>query len=123
MSALLAAAKTLRTELKALSADGIRNVAYGVPASPPCTVVGPPVPSYEVYGAPVATSATFVVYLVVTMNEEAVERLLTALPKVVEAIEGVDDATVDDVQPTVYRDPSGTELPCYMITVSMALSE
>ncbi|HEV7649390.1 MAG TPA: hypothetical protein VGP26_14650 [Actinophytocola sp.] len=100
--------------------DGIRYYAnLGANIDPPATIVSLPRLAWEAICAG-PTSATFLVYLMVPLNDRAVDRLQEMLPAVVEAIESYPDAVVTTATPLV-SPFGGPDLPAYEITVEVAL--
>lgn len=104
----------------ALKGAGLRAVTDpGAPVNPPAALIGPPSLKWETYcGSP--TSATYLVYAVVTADDRSITRLAELLPKVVDAINAVTQAQVVRAQPTVWA-AAGQEFPAYEITVEVAL--
>lgn len=102
--------------------DGVR--LYRDPSAamvdPPAALVGPPRLTWDgVCSGP--TAATFVVYVLASMDERAVAQLWDLVPLVAEAInEHVRDAVVTEANPGVF-DAGGNDLPSYEITVEVAL--
>lgn len=91
----------------------------GPAVDPPGTVVAPPALQWE--GACTGpTSARFLVWLVVTNDDRAPQRLLTLLEPVTEALDAVDDAVVVRADPGRYPITNG-DLPAYEIQVDYAL--
>lgn len=102
--------------------DGVRF--YRDPSAamvdPPAALVGPPRITFDGM-CPGPTAATFVVYVLASMDERAVSRLWDLVPLVAEAIdEQVRDAVVTEANPGVF-DAGGNDLPSYEITVEVAL--
>lgn len=108
----------LNTALTGLA--GIRHYPHLLAnVDPPATMVGLPRLEWAVVCSE-PTSATFLVYLMVALDDRAVDRLQDMLPVVVEAIESVPDAVVTTATPLV--SPYGApDLPAYEITVEVAL--
>lgn len=101
---------------------GVR--VYTDPAAvvdPPGAVVGPPALRWEALATD-PTSATFVVYVAVAVDSRALSRLWDLVPQVVAAIEASRDvdATIDHADPGTWLS-GGAELPCYEVTVEVAL--
>lgn len=109
---------SLNTALTGL--DGIRNYPNLVAnVDPPATLVGAPRLVWDsACGEP--TSATFLVYLMVPLDDRAVDRLQDLLPLVVDAIESVPDAVVTAATPLA-SPFGGADLPAYEITTEVAL--
>lgn len=108
--------------LKALAAEPHQFRYYdnlGANIDPPATLVGLPRLAWE-SGCGEPTSATFLVYLVVPLDDRAVDRLQDMLPVVVDAIESVPDAVVTTATPLV-SPFGGRDLPAYEITVEVSL--
>lgn len=102
--------------------DGVRfyRDPSGAVADPPAALVGPPRLTWDsMCSGP--TAATFVVYVLASMDERAVAQLLDLVPLVAEAInEHVRDAVVTEANPGVF-DAGGQDLPSYEITVEVNL--
>lgn len=88
---------------------------------PPAAVLGPPVMTWRGYcpaGQP--STAQFPVYVIVDMNERALEGLWDAVPVVAEALSSVDNATFSQASPAVWS-AGNTDLPAYLILVDIDL--
>ena len=108
----------LNTALTGL--DGIRNYTnLGATVDPPATIVSLPRLAWQATCSE-PTSATFLVYLIVALNDRAVDRLQDMLPAVVEAIESYPDAVVTTATPLA-SPFGGPDLPAYEFTVEVAL--
>ncbi|MFI6759365.1 hypothetical protein ACIBF5_09515 [Micromonospora sp. NPDC050417] len=97
-------------------------VAYGDPGEsvrPPATVLGPPALTWESLSAS-PTSARWLVYIVVPAEERALDRLWELVPLVAAAIDQLPDAVVIRADPGAFL--SGAELPCYELTIEVALN-
>lgn len=118
MSAIVDAAATLTAALATV--PGLRVARDpSVVMDPPAAVLGPP--SLEWGGmCSDPTSATWHVFVVVQLDERAVERLMAFVPLVAAAIDELPDAAVSRADPVVYPS-AGTELPAYDIQVDVAL--
>lgn len=118
MSPVVEAADALRAALAAV--DGVRFYRdLSASLDPPAALLGPPRLTWEAL-CPEPTSATFLVYLVVTADDRSVERLWDLIEAVTLALDEVTDAVVMEANPSTW--PSGaTELPAYEITVDYAL--
>lgn len=115
------AATQLNAALTALATDqGLRHYPDpGAVIDPPGTVLGPPALTWEGY-CDGPTSARFLVYVVVPVDERALERLWALVPQVANAVqEQVSDATVTRADPGTF---TGTvDLPCYEIQIDVSL--
>jgi hypothetical protein len=118
MSIVADAALALEAALKTVA--GLRLYRLGETVDPPGIVVGPPQLVWESYGAGPAT-ATFAVFVMVAMDDKALERLWEYVTPVAEAVESVADAVVRSADPGVYA-AGTTDLPCYTLQVEMSLS-
>ncbi|MEC3975090.1 hypothetical protein [Amycolatopsis sp. H20-H5] len=116
MSAVTDAAATLSAALA--SVEGVRVYELGASVDPPGVVVGVPRLVWGAY-SPEITSASFPVYLVVSMDDKSVRQLLTLAPLVAAAIEVATGATVDAADPGIY--PVG-DLPAYLFTAEFPLT-
>ncbi|OXM73085.1 MULTISPECIES: hypothetical protein [Amycolatopsis] len=86
---------------------------------PPGLVLGPPQLTWDGYG-PAPTTATFLVFLVVAVDERALERLWQFVGPVAAALDTVQDAVVQSADPGAY--PAGSQnLPCYSLSVEVSL--
>lgn len=108
-------------------ADAIKTVPMGLrvvttvaaPITPPAVVVGPPRLNwrdYSFHGQP--TTAQWNVYLVVSMNQYAIDTLLSLVSAVAQSVEQFTPGVVLGSGPGVYPSPSGP-LPAYTILVQM----
>lgn len=101
--------------------DGLRVFrGIGMRLDPPAAVVGPPRLELNSIGAN-PTEATFVVPVVVAQTERALEDLMSWTPRIIEALDDVDDAVVRRADPGPWPSGAGTDLPAYLITVEVAL--
>lgn len=112
-----AAALGLEAALKTVA--GLRVYRLGTTVDPPGIVVGPPQLAWEGYGGGPAT-ATFAVFVMVAMDDKALERLWEYVTPVSEAVESVAAAVVRGADPGVYA-AGTTDLPCYTLQVEMSL--
>lgn len=118
MSVVKAAAAALKAALKTVQ-DVIPHTDPGATIDPPATVLGPPALTWDaLYGGP--TSARWLVYVVVGVDDRAIERLWDLVPVVAAALDEVDDAVVIRADPGTYL-TGGGELPCYSIQVDVSL--
>lgn len=88
---------------------------------PPAAMIGAPLLKFGGQGfEPI--EAVYPILLVVADDAESVKKLIRFLPTVVQAVhENVENAVVrDDADPGVFN-AGGTQLPCYQITVDVAL--
>jgi hypothetical protein len=117
------AAEVLEAALKQIpDLRGHRDL--GARVDPPAFIVGPPELGWSGYGGPEPTSARFVVWVVVSADDLALERLWELVPAVVAKVEELDDVTLADVDrpATPGTFPSGgSELPAYQVQVDYAL--
>ena len=96
--------------------DGVRAYVLGEKTvDPPATVLVPPRLEWLAQGRE-PTEATFGVPLIVPADDRAALRLMTLLPRVVAAIEDLDDAVVRTAEAGTFLD-----LPAYLIQVEYAL--
>lgn len=118
MSIVKAKAEELETAAKT-----VPNVRFyrdlGATVDPPALVIGPPRLQWESYCVD-PTSATFIVIVMVAMNERAQEALWDLVPLVAAAMSDVEDAVVTTASPGVFN-AGGTDLPSYEITVEVSL--
>lgn len=121
MTTVAEAVAELNAALKAIdSAHKIEVQEPGATIRPPSTVVSAlPSLEWEAY-CDDPTSATFLVWLMVALDERAPERLRALLGPVVAALNSVRDATVVRADGVPYS-ANGSELPSYEITVQFAL--
>lgn len=118
MGAIAEAKQALLAALREV--PGVRNFPdVGPGVDPPCTVLGPPALLWEGV-CPDPTSARFLVYVVVTSDDQSMDRLYELMPQVAAALDAVRDATVIRADPGVYPTTNGN-LPAYEIQVDMAL--
>jgi len=116
---------TIRDRAEALSealstVDGAR--VYTDPAAtidPPGIVLGPPALFWE-SGCLQPTSARFLVYVVETNDDRAIERLWDLVPQVSAVVDLLPSAAVITANPGTYTS-GGTELPAYLIQVEVNL--
>lgn len=101
-------------------AEDVRHFPDVGPAvTPPATVMGPPAFTWETpCDAP--TSARWLVYVIVSADDRAMQRLFDLLPKVAAALDAVTDATVVRADPGTYPTSNG-DLPAYEIQVDYSL--
>lgn len=99
---------------------GYRGYALGDgQIAAPAWVIGPPQLEFE-SPCPEPTQATFLVFVVVALDERAPERLYRAVAPFVEAIDGVTNAVVRSALPGVYS-AGNQDLPCYSVSVEFGL--
>lgn len=101
------------------SVEGVRG--YSDPAAqfaPPALLVSPPRLTWTTDG--LAPQAQFLAFLMVKVDDRAIETLLRLLPLVAEAIDDVPDAVVREAFPAVWRTGT-TELPSYEIQIEVSL--
>lgn len=111
------AALALEAALKTVA--GLRVYRLGENIDPPGIVVGPPRLDWTAYCA-APTEATFAVFVMVGMDDKALERLWQYVPPVSEAVDAVTNAAVRSATPGIYT--SGTsDLPCYTLSVEFSL--
>lgn len=116
MTTVPEAVDALKTALKTV--EGIK--VYTDPAEtvdPPAALVGPPRLDWEGYG-PVA-AATFPVFVIVPLDDRALQRLWELVPAVQAALETT-DATARTASPIVFNS-GGQDLPAYEITTEYPL--
>lgn len=118
MSVVADAAKALGAALAVL--DGVR--VYVDPAAavdPPAVAVGPPALTFETFSED-PTNATFVVFVVVPLDERALERLWELVPAARAAITSGTPAACGTASPSVFNS-GGRDLPAYELTVDYPL--
>lgn len=119
MSRISDAAVDLETALKLIPEVSVHRDPGAPLTSPPAVVIGPPALEWE-SGCPAPTAARFLVYVVVTADERAVERLWELVELVAATIDTQTDAAVIRADPAVFV--SGTsQLPCYEIQTEVPL--
>lgn len=112
----------VRTDLKdALRESKMRVRELGEQVESGSVVVGPPSFVWQGQCTPdEPTGMTFSVWLVETLGDRAIERLLDNLPALTVALQDGPDALVSDAVPTSY--PADTsDLPAYQLTAEMTL--
>lgn len=121
MSTVAEATAALTAALKAIdSTHRLMVQEPGATIQPPSLVVSAlPSLTWEAYCVE-PTSATYLVWLIVPLDERAPERLRTLLGPVVEALHSVPDASVTRADGMPYL-ANGSELPSYELTVQVAL--
>lgn len=108
-------------------ADAIRTVpgarvvtTVAASVSPPAVVVGPPRLMWSDYGSLMCsgqpTTCQWNVYLVVALNQYAIDYLLNQVASITSAIEDLTPAVVLGCGPGFYPSPDGS-MPAYIITV------
>ena len=118
MSTVDDAFAAMRSALRAV--DGVRLHVLGEEAlGPDAVVLAPPRLTWGGPG-PDPTDATFSLALVVAANDRAAVHLMRLLPRVVAAVEALDDAVVRRAEIGTYP-ASPTPLPAYLIDVGHAL--
>jgi hypothetical protein len=98
----------------------INSVA--LPVVPPALVIGPPrlsIRGYSYAGAGL-TTAQFNIYVVVVMNQYAIDSLRTIIASVMNALERLTPGIVLSSVPGVYPSPGGS-LPAYIVTYQIEL--
>lgn len=118
MSAVKDAAEALLAALKGV--QGVR--AYSDPAaslSPPATVLGPPVLSWETLSID-PLRATFIVYVVTSADDRALERLWDLVPAVASAVGDDGRFAATRAAPGAWS-TGGQDLPAYLLTVETTL--
>jgi hypothetical protein len=88
---------------------------------PPAALVGAPRLRCEIGSRP--TSATFFVFVAVSVGDKSIGQLVEMIPDVIEAIESnVDNAVVaQELEPVALVANGSTSLPAYMIPVDVDL--
>jgi hypothetical protein len=96
--------------------------SVAMPVTPPALVIGPPrmsVRGYTYAGAGV-TTAQFNIYVVVPMNQYAIDELRQVGTTVMYALERYTPGVVMGAVPGVYPSPTGV-LPAYIVTFQVEL--
>jgi hypothetical protein len=97
----------------------------GATVHTPGAVIGPPALTWSTYGntgGPVPpASATFLIYVCTTENDQALVDLLDLMPFVAAALDTYQQAASMSAQPGQFVS-GGTPLPCYTITLEVGLS-
>lgn len=118
MAPIAQASQRLAAAISAV--PGLRvTTAIAAPVSPPAVVIGPPRLRWNDYGSFFSgqpTSAQWAVYLVVSMNQYSLDRLLEDVAAIAEVIERDTTAVVIACGPGIYPNPTGS-LPAYVIVV------
>lgn len=101
-------------EAAAKTVDGITTYPLGATVTPPAVVVGPArlAPLGSCAGP---ATAAFAVWVVVALDDRALERLEELGPAVWAAIEDQTEAVVTGADAAVYV-AGGPDLPCYELT-------
>ncbi len=109
------AAAALKTAV--LTVEDVRVYALGEQVTPPGVVIGPPaLTGQTVCAGP--TDATFSVYVIVALDDRALERLWELVPAVWAAIEENTDAVVLRADPGTYAAAGiPAEMPSYELAV------
>lgn len=103
-----------------LTVEGVRPYTdLGAVLDPPATVLGPPTLTWTGVGSS-PSEARFLVIVAEQADDGALPRLWALVPLVVEALEDIDNAAVVSAAPGTWT-TGGTDLPCYEITLEMAL--
>jgi hypothetical protein len=108
--------------LALLTVPGLRvSIGLGPAVVPPAVIVGAPTLVWEgSCGGP--TSGSWPLYLVASLTEFSVDRLLSLIGPCVEAIEQETSAVVRNATPGIYPAGQQGDLPCYLIETEMGLS-
>lgn len=119
MAAIQAAKRDLLDALATVT--GLRVYPDMGPAvDPPAAVLSPPALTWENMCPSGPSSARFLVYVVVTNDDRAVDRLLELVPRVAAALDEVTEAVVIRADPGSYP-ISASDLPAYQIQVDVSL--
>ncbi|NIH81691.1 hypothetical protein [Amycolatopsis viridis] len=111
------AAQQIETALKTV--DKLRVYPLGDDIDPPGLLIGAPQLTWDGYGS-APTTATFPVFLIVAMDERALELLWQLVTPVTAALDTVQDAVVQSADPGTF--PAGSQnLPCYSFSVEVSL--
>lgn len=86
----------------------------------PAAVIGPPLLTWEGVCTGPPSSARFLVYVIVPLDEWAMDRLWELVPMVGKAIESQTDAVAVTALPGVYN-AGGVDLPAYELTVEVSV--
>ncbi|PWW50263.1 hypothetical protein [Actinokineospora spheciospongiae] len=117
MGSIQKAAEELAAALRQVPGVRVYTEAGAVP-DPPAVLIGPPRLRWETQAPDLApTSATFPVWLVVTLDDRALYRLWDLVPAVALALDEHAAATVVEATPDVYHG----DLPAYLLTVEVGL--
>lgn len=101
-------------EAAAKTVPGVNTYALGAQVTPPAVVVGPA--RLQPLGSCAGpATAAFAVWVIVALDDRALERLEELAPAVWAAIEDQTDAVVTAADPAVYV-AGGPDLPCYELT-------
>lgn len=111
------ATATLEAALKGVG--GLRYFPLGANVDPPGLVLGPPMLERRA-NCFEWTDATFSVFIVVGMDDRALERLQQFVTPVADALDAITDAVVRTATPGVYNSGS-QDLPCYTLNVEVSL--
>jgi hypothetical protein len=119
LSPVAQASQRLAEAIMSLPGDRrvITTVASAV--SPPAIVIGPPRLRWSDYGSSFSgqpTTAQWHVYLVVALNQYAIDELLADVAAITDIIERQTEAVVIGCGPGLYPSPQGP-LPSYIIVV------
>jgi len=117
MRTVLEAGRQLEAALKTV--DKLRLHTLSDSIDPPALLIGAPQLTWDGYGSAPA-AATFPVFVIVGMDDRALERLWEFVAPVAAAVDTVEDAVVQSADPGTF--PSGAQdLPCYSLSVEVSL--
>lgn len=110
-------------EAAAVTVAGVKVYELGENLDdPPGFVVGPPVLTPEAHCFS-PTNATFSAFLVVALDETALDRLYALTPLVWAAIENHTEGSVTAANPGTYTAAGSGELPCYELVVEHPIGD
>lgn len=104
----------------AATVPGVRVHALGESVTPPAVVIGPPELNWNRFCTG-PNDATFTVYVIVALDDRALDRLLDLAPAVQSAIETDTPATVPRAIPGTYTSAGSGDLPAYELQVEYPL--
>lgn len=112
------ASKALAAAAKSVAGVEV-STDLGANLNPPTVMIGVPSLTWNGYRVE-PNEATFPVFVIVAMDEYAIEKLWTLVPIVAAALDDTDDATVVSASPAVFQN-GGHDFPAYEISVEIAL--
>lgn len=91
------------------------------PVAPTAVVIGPPRMNTRGYGR--LLTVQWNVYLVVSVNQYAVDTLNSLAQTLIDAIERLSPAVVMSSGPSTYPNPAGGVLPAFVLVVAQEVTE